>query len=198
MSNKPPGLTIPPGRLAEPLVMEVRRELKPEDLLRLGEAPKVGLSLIKRLKATHHRQAMLIAQGIPLSEIAIRVGCTTRRLAQLQDDPSFAELIALYQDQMAVSTIEDARRVQEKLVDVGEMAIDELKERLEDDAKLKALPIGEVRKIAEFAMDRTVAPPKAAPNTQAPPAAITINFGTALKDRSSEVKTIEGKVENGK
>lgn len=78
------------------------------------------------------------------------------------------------------------------------MAIDELKERLEDDAKLKALPIGEVRKIAEFAMDRTVAPPKAAPNTQAPPAAITINFGTALKDRSSEVKTIEGKVENGK
>jgi hypothetical protein len=85
------------------------------------------------------------------------------------------------------SMIEDSARLRDKLVDAGEMAVDELRDRLEDDAKRAAMSTDNVRKIAEFAMDRTVAPPKAAPQQTGAPANITINFGTPIK----QSKTID-------
>lgn len=168
------------GALAEPLLLDVVRELTPDDLARANEAPKSGVPILQRLRATHHRQAELLAQGRTNLEVAAIVGCTPQRLTQLLADPAFAELVAYYRDQIMVLALSDGARLRDKLVDVGEMAVDELRDRMEDDGKRAAMPIGEVRKIAEFAMDRTVAPPRAAPNAVTPPASVTINFGTPV------------------
>jgi|HubBroStandDraft_2_1064218.scaffolds.fasta_scaffold141923_1 hypothetical protein len=89
-----PDLIPSRGAVAEPLVLEVVRELTPGDIARLSEAPKVGVPMIQRLRATHHRQAQLLAAGHSLTEVAAIVGCTTARLTQLQNDPTFIDLVA--------------------------------------------------------------------------------------------------------
>lgn len=75
------------GAIPEPLLLEVERELSAADLPRLAGAPKVSVSIIKRVSASHHRMAALLASGKSLGEIAAIVGCTTQRLVQLQVDP---------------------------------------------------------------------------------------------------------------
>jgi hypothetical protein len=169
------------GAVAEPLTLEVTRELTASDLLRLSEAPKVGVPLLQKLRATHHRMAQLQASGKTMGQIAAIVGCTTARLTQLQGDPTYTELVAYYNDQIMTAMIEDSARLRDKIVDAGEMAVDELRDRLEDDAKRTRMSTSDVRQIAEFAMDRTVAPPKAAPMQSVVPGNITINFGTPIK-----------------
>lgn len=165
------------------LLLEVTRELTPLDLAKLGTAPRVSVPTVQRLRAIHHRQAQLLASGKTPTEVAAIVGVTVQRLVQLQVDPAFTQLVAYYQDQVMVLALEDGARLRDKLVDVGEMAVDELRERLEDDAKRRGTHIGEIRKIAEFAMDRTVAPVKTAVPTTSAPTHITLNFGTKLKPR---------------
>jgi hypothetical protein len=185
------------GAVAEPLLLEVVRPLNATDLDRLAEAPKVGVPMIQRLRAIHHRQAQLLAEGKQLREVAAIVGCTPQRLTQLQTDPTFIELVGYYRDQIMVQQLEDSARLRDKLVDVGEMAVDELRERLEDDAARKRMGVDQLRKIGEFAMDRTVAPPKAAPMIASAPTAITISIGTAPVKRPDEPgqKTIDGRAE---
>ena len=175
-----PDLIPARGAVAEPLLLEVTRSLTAGDMARLSEAPKVSVPILQRLRATHHRQAQLLASGKKVNEVAMIVGCTVQRLVQLQVDPTFSELVSYYQDQLMTAAMEDSTRLQAKIVDVGEMAVDELKDRLEDDDRRAKMPVGEIRKIAEFAMDRTVAPPKAAPPQNTAPSSVTINFGTAI------------------
>lgn len=194
-----PDLIPSRGAIAEPLLLEVERELTREDLSRLGQAPKVSVPILQKLRATHHRQAQLLAQGRTPTEVAAIVGCTVQRLVQLQVDPTFTELVSYYQDQIMSAMIEDAARLKDKLVDLGEMAVDELRDRMENNDKRQQMQTGNVLRIAEFAMDRTVAPPKTAPPVITPPTAITINFGTSLRPPADGIeaddKTIEGKAE---
>lgn len=185
-----PDLIPSRGAIAEPLFMEVTRELSANDLARAHEAPKVNVPVLQRLRATHHRQASLLASGKSLKEVAAIVGCTPQRLTQLQSDPTFTDLVAYYADQIMVIALEDGARLRDKLIDVGELAVDEIRDRLEDDQKRKNMPIGEIRKIAEFAMDRTVAPPKAAPPTNTTPTSVTLNFGTPI-NREDPTITLE-------
>jgi hypothetical protein len=127
-----------------------------------------------------------------VNEVAAIVGCTPQRLVQLQVDPTFTELVTYYRDQIMAAMISDEARLRDKLVDLGEMAVDELRERMEDEGKRKAMQTGNVLKIAEMAMDRTVAPPKtAAPPTQAP-ANITITFGTPIRQPPTVTIEAEG------
>ena len=183
-----PDLIPSRGAIAEPLLLEVSRALTARDLLRVGDAPKTNVPILQRLRASHHRQAQLLAQGKTPTEVAMIVGCTVQRLVQLQNDPTFTQLVAYYQDQVMVLAMQDGARLHDKIVDVGEMAVDELRERLEDEAQRKVMPTGEIRKIAEFAMDRTVAPPKAAPPQNNVPSAITINFGTPVRNTTPAIE----------
>ena len=169
------------GAIAEPLTFSVVRELISTDMLRLSEAPKVGVPILQRLRAQHHRQAQLQAAGHAMNEIAAIVGCTTARLTQLQGDPMYMDLVSYYKDQIMTAMIEDSARLRDKLVDAGEMAVDELRDRLEDNERRNRMSTSDVRQIAEFAMDRTVAPPKAAPAQSPIPPNITINFGTPIR-----------------
>lgn len=190
-----PDLIPARGAIAEPLLLEVERALNAQDMARIGDAPKVSVPILQRLRATHHRQAQLLAEGKSVTEVAAIVGCTPQRLTQLQVDPTFTNLIQFYQDQIMSQAIGDAARLRDKIIDVGEMAVDELRDRLEDDNKRSKMPVGEVRKLAEFAMDRTVAPPKTSQPASTQPSAITINFGTPVKHDTEGGPLVEGKIE---
>lgn len=197
------------GAIAEVFTMEVTRELTSADLTLLtrlssSEKTRTSVPALKKLRATHHHQAQLLAQGKTVKEIAAIVGCTPQRLVQLQVDPTFTELVKYYQDQVMTALMDDTIRLQRKLTDLGEMAVDELAERMEDDEARKRMRTGDVRQIAELALDRTVAPPKTTQNTQSPPAEITINFGTPIRHpedrdviRGPNDKIIEGTVDEG-
>jgi len=176
------------GRPGLPLTFEVVRELSVADLTRALTAPLVGVPPIQRLRTVHHRQARLIAEGRKLAEVAAIVGSTPERLSQLLRDPMFSELVVYYQDQLMVTELEDARRINAKLVSAAEAALDEINERVGDEEKVKGIHIGELRKVAELGLDRTVAPPKTAAPPVTVPANITLNFGTSLKP----VAVIEG------
>lgn len=187
------------GAIPERILMEVTRDLTQADLTRLGSAPKIAMPILQKLRATHHRQASLLAEGKSIKEVAAIVGCTTQRLTDLSTkDSAFMDLVHYYADQIMAAQLGDAARLKDKLIDAGEMAVDELIARLEDDGKRNAMPIGEVRKIAEFALDRTVAPPAQAAPPVTTPASITINFGTPIRPDTSlrsEGEVIEGKAE---
>ena len=176
-----PDLIPARGATGKSLHLEILRELTAGDLIRLESAPKVAVPVLKNLRAIHHRQAQLLASGKTVKEVAAIVGCTPQRITQLQIDPTFGELVAFYLDQQMILALTDSARLADKIVDLGEMAVDELSARLEDDALRGRMHVGEVRKIAEFAMDRTVAPPKIASQPVFAPAAITITFGTPIK-----------------
>lgn len=165
------------GPVAAPLHLEVVRELIPDDLKALVNAPKTDVPVLQRLRAIHHRQAMLVAEGKPNNEIAAIVGSTAQRIVQLKHDPTFMELVGYYQDQIITAQLEDSARLKDKLVDTAEMALDEIRDRLEDPNKRSVMPVGELRKIAEFGLDRTVAPPKSTTTITTQPQTITLDFG---------------------
>ncbi len=153
------------GRQPNNLQMEAARELTPEDLHNFANAPALsGPPPLKTLRAIHHRQAQLLAEGKSIREVALIVGSTPQRVGDLQRcDPAFKDLIAYYENQINDAVVEDAQRVKTKLLDAAEMAVDELVVRLEDDGKRAALPSAELRQIAALGLDRTIAPPKVAP-----------------------------------
>lgn len=165
------------GVLADPLHFEVIRQLVPDDLKDLINAPVTSVPVLQKLRAIHHRQAVLVAEGRTNNEVAAIVGSTPQRISQLKNDPAFQNLVSYYQDQIITAQLEDGARLKDKLVDLSEMAVDEMRERMEDDSKRQAMPVGEVRKIAEFGLDRTVLPPKSTTSITTQPQTITLDFG---------------------
>lgn len=181
---------IPRHGAVSTLSLEIIRELSTEDLVELADKPPTSVGMVQALKESHHRQAQLIARGIYTDVTVARFcGVTPQRIYQLKKDPAFAVLVEHYRSQATEASIEASERVQSKLVVAGEAALDEINSRLEDEEKLKELPVGELRKIVEMAADRTVAPPKNSVPITNIPANITLNFGSELK--KPEPKTIE-------
>lgn len=180
---------LPKRGAVSTLALEYVRDITPDDLVRLASAPKKGPPPIQKFKASHHRQAQLVARGIYTDATVARLcGVTPQRIYQLKTgDPLFKELVAYYQTQIDETNAEASERVQGKLLVAGEAALDEINERLEDETARAEIPVGELRKIVEMVADRTVAPPKATSANVAPPATITLNFGTELKPKPAPV-----------
>lgn len=174
----------------DPLVISLVRELTQADLARLGEALPTTVPPLQKARAIHHKQAQLLAEGRSNEEVASIVGTTSARISVLRNDPTFRELLALYTDQQQTLEFESQTRIHHTLVDVLELAATELQDRLIDEPTRKALPTSEIRKIAEFAGDRTIAPPRATQQgSPLPPTRIELNFG--FKPKDNEIKTID-------
>ena len=171
------------GQVAAPLSLEVVRELSPLDLLSLADAPKGNTQPppLQTIKARHHRMAQLLAMGRKIVDVAIIVGSTPTRIQQHMKDPSFKELVAYYQSNVLDADFETTNRVQTKLQDVAETATDLLAERLQEhESGGPKMSDYALIKVAEFAADRSIAPPKTtAPSTKIP-GEITITFGNPL------------------
>lgn len=166
------------GRVADPVTMEFVRGLTEADLEHLAYIPQTAPPALKRARAIHHKQAQMLAEGYSVTEVAATVGSTPSRVCLLQNDPTFNELIAYYHEQVVQVELETHRRIQGTLVDVLELAAGEIQDRLSDDAQRARVSLGDLRRIAEFAADRTVAPPRATQQGNAlPPTRIELNFG---------------------
>lgn len=187
------------GRPGAVLLMTIERALRAQDIERLAmqtqELPKVAMPMVKRLRTAHHEAARLIIQGHSAREVALVVGYTPQRVSDLQTkDPAFIELLAYYRNQMDDIAIDAANRMQKKLVDIAELASDELQERLEDDVKRAAMPTSEIRQILDSTLDRSIAPHRTAQVTQTPPVRITFNMGNRDIKPASEKAQEDSKV----
>lgn len=166
------------GAVMAPLFVEVIRTLTAEDIVALANNPElVPQEPTQKLRAVHHRMAMLLSEGKSISEVAAITSYTTARIGQLQKDPGFQNLMGYYHDQLITAHMEDAIRLQGKLVDIAEMAADEIVERLDDAETIKKVPLGELRNLMTMGADRTVAPPKSTTTVINPPHKITLGFG---------------------
>jgi len=183
------------GRPGQVLLMTVGRELHADDLVRLAtdaNAPYVAQPMIKKLRAIHHATARHLVAGKSVKEVAALVGYTPQRVSDLKNkDPAFQNLLSYYEMQREEIDVDTTNRMQAKLVDIAELATDEIADRLEDPAKMAQIPVGELRQIAQLGLDRTVAPPKTAQPAATAPTHITFNMGT--RDLQP-IKEIEGKV----
>ena len=168
------------GRSGLVLTMTTVRRLTPQDFIdaQLRPGTKMAAPIIQKLRTIHHRTAILVAEGRPDEEVALLVGYTAQRVRDLKVDPAFSELVVGYKSQITELLVADSVRSQAKLVNIFELATDEIQERLEDPKTRKELPIGELRQVAAFAGDRSVAPPKAAPPNTPLPVHVTFNVGT--------------------
>lgn len=184
------------GRPGLTLLMSVERELTPLDLLRVateGSGLRSAPPVLKRLRAIHHEAARLLVSGKDCVEVAFAIGYTPQRIRDLQGkDPAFQELLAYYGDQRTQITITESDRAQKKMAEIFDLAADELLERLEDPAKVAAMPTSEIRQIISTAGDRSVAPVKTAVAPINAPTHITFNMGPReLTPQGPVPKTIE-------
>lgn len=170
------------------------------DILRLaGEAetlPRVAAPILKRLRASHHLTARLLAEGRSVKETALIVGYSAQRVSDLQVDPTFDGLVTYYREHITEIDLSDANRIHRKMVEIAEMATDEIAERLEDDETRTKMPIGELRQLADTALNRTVLPAKTATPVTNAPTKITFNIGNRdLREIGANAKVIDNEDE---
>jgi len=187
------------GRPGATLILEVERELGPEDILRLalndGRRTRIAPPAIQRATARHHRIAQFVAQGRTSADIALIMGMSAQRIRDLREtDPTFKELVAAYQSSMADLATDSGVRIRAVMEDGLELAVNEIHERLDDPTQLAQIPLGELRATAAFLADRTVAPPRQAQPASVPPTQIPFNIGkelTPVVDATPPPKVIE-------
>jgi len=84
-----------PGKVARERKIGPVRELTRADLAELsGPRPKVSAAL--RFRDSHHRVAILFAEGLKAKEVQKLTGYSLNRIIQLHNDVQFQELIAEY------------------------------------------------------------------------------------------------------
>lgn len=168
------------GKAAGPLSMVLLRSLTDADLEVLANPPTKGIGggELKRLRTSHHHLARLLAEGCKPGECSAITGYSPSRVSVLQADPAMQELIAYYKEQVNAKYLD----VHERLAVLGGSAIDEIKERMEENPG--DISTGQLLAIAEFSFDRSVAPPKGGKSavgvSVAGAISVNLNFNTAL------------------
>lgn len=173
-------ISLPKRGALSILSIEVERELDETDLLELKNLPANSPPPLKALTARHRRAALMVAEGKTNDHIADALGYTPTRIAQLRNDPGFMYTASTFEDQIHEIAIADEQRLQGKLRLMGEGALDEINDRLDDPAQMKLIPTAELRQLVTTAADRTFAPPKQANSRNDPPVNITLDFGRQL------------------
>lgn len=172
--------------------LSYRRDLREQDFARPQAGDLTSGSIIQRLKHRHHTAARGIASGLRDSEVATLTGYSPTRISDLQKDPAFIELVTQYQNEIGDRMVDAAVEFQTRLLDLSREAVGELQDRFDDDEIRKKIPTSEVRQIAQFGLDRTVAPPKTAQPQAPTPTKITFNMGTkTLRDEDDRAEGAE-------
>jgi len=126
---------------------------------------------IATLRATHHILARAIAEGRGDVAAGRLAGYSPSTVAKLRDDPGFRELVAYYSAQ-----VEDIfERAADRIAALGLAALDEIQDRLEREPG--QFSAGQLLKVAEAMLDRSIAPAKGGPKSgaSAGPTALSVN-----------------------
>jgi hypothetical protein len=134
---------------AKKLTVGEARELEEHDLLRLAEPRETTAPPIKKLRERHHALARMLASGLAPGEAGIACGYSGSRVSILQGDPAFKELVGHYRAGAAERYFDGHSVMAELHID----AVEELRERLEDDAE--SFSHGQLMELAKLTADRT-------------------------------------------
>lgn len=117
------------GRKTQPILAEVLRSLTEADVALLATERGIQPSSIKKLTDSHHALARCLAAGMSNAEVSAITGYTPSRISVLGDSPLFAELVEHYRkgEDGALADF------QARALNVGLTALDELKDRLENE-----------------------------------------------------------------
>ena len=145
------------ARAGSPLGFSYLRDLNDGDAQAVLNPPPVGLttSPMTRLRQSHHGIARLMAEGRKQVEIAEITGYSQSRLSILKNDPAFRELVAHY----TANKNEIYLDVHARLASLGVDVIEGLHEQYNEDPD--SFTKREAMELAQMALDRSVAPPKA-------------------------------------
>lgn len=182
------------GRIAAEVEITHVAPLTIEDMEALANPSPVGSipPALVRIRASHHRIAQLVADGVKDVQISLITGMAKARICVLKNDPAFLELVAYYLDQKEKVYVD----VHEKLADLGTTALEELRDRLEEDpTKFKTR---ELLEIMGQTYDRSVAPNKIAnklPGGAAGPSGLTVNI--KFTEQATQGITIDQEPVNG-
>jgi hypothetical protein len=144
------------GNKSSELPYHVVRELNEADMSMLLNPGPVGSTtpLIKTLRARHHHLARILAMGEDDRSASIITGYSMSRISLMRADPAFQDLVAYYKAQADAEYV----GVHEQLAQLGTEVVEELQERLE--TKPETFSTKDLLLLGEFALDRSVAPPK--------------------------------------
>lgn len=194
-------LPAPDGRgrpRSDSPVLHVVRALTEADRELIENPPKLGIAptQLKRIGARHHQAARHVAEGKTDYQVAALTGYVLGTIRLYKQDPAFKELVEYYRSNLEATYWD----VHKKLATLGEVATDELLERMEIEPERFSRK--ELREVAEFALDRSVAPTKAAGKMASGPTApthISISFVSSPNAGEpllppGEARVIEGRV----
>jgi hypothetical protein len=170
------------GRIArDDLDFAYRRDISPGDLGKLTKSRDLGTVQPPRLrmKARHHRLAMLIASGEKVGVAANILGYAPATVSVLQQDPAFRNLVAVYRSQAE----EKYQDLHKRAASLGESVLDELEDRL--DQKPESFSISQLNEIAKNMLQHG-AKPGASGGTGG------VNFNINFVDSPEGAKVING------
>jgi len=164
-----------------PLVAKAGRELTIEDLGLVATTKVNSTQVLKRLRASHHQAARLLAQGCRPGEVSALTGFCLSRISVLQSDPTFADLVKYYEG-VAEARFAD---VQERMVVLGLSASEEILDRLENDPEL--ISTKELVDVIKAGLDRGGHAPVAKSETKSLSVVLGADDLAALKANSSSI-----------
>lgn len=192
------GQNLAGRRRKEPLDVYYVRDLEPSDIAAIveftGSLPSEPQRGLERLRAKHHQIAQMLADGMKQVEVAAISGMTQGSVARLRNDPMFAELVAHYaSNREAAYVIAHSR-----LAELGLSAVEALQDKVEGHmtGEGEDLSAGALMRIAEMALDRSIAPSKSskgAPSAPSPSVNLSVSF--VSPGASAEGKIIDGHAE---
>lgn len=118
--------SISRGRSPVALSFAVLRDLTVNDLMTLNEPPAQQSNSIRRVRASHHRVAQMLAAGARPAEVHVKTGYSRSRISVLQADPAFQELVEHYKQMVQEVYVDQVERMGLVLSD----ALEELHERI--------------------------------------------------------------------
>jgi len=128
----------------------ITRELTPEDVIKLNDAPVgVASSPLKKLKHSHHNLARLIADGVREEQISAVTGYSGAYISSIKCDPAFAQLVVYYEQQKEKIYLD----VHERLSTLSMDAVDEIQSRLAETPE--GFQNRELFELATLGLDRT-------------------------------------------
>ncbi len=166
------------GRARKPLTAVLNRPLTEQDILSLQEERQTQAPKIRKLRDRHHALARAIASGLSESDASILCGYDKSRVSILKGDPAFSELVTFYRGKVD----EKYYGMHERMAGLGQDAVDELADRLEDGPE--DFSINQLLELTKGMADRTG-------HGVSTKAEVNVKFGLAERLASARQRTEE-------
>lgn len=105
-----------------------------------------SIQRLHKIRHAHHQLARLCAEGVRDVQIAAMTGYSVPHLHTLRRDPLFQELVAYYKAGVEAQYLS----VHERRGEIGALAMEHLRERLEDDVEAAKISTKTMMELAEF------------------------------------------------